>query len=252
MTTITSIDNEKIKHLTKLNQKKEREESGEFFVENLKTISDALKSGFRPQRIFLTAPVAESKDLRVEELLNQVAGVYLINSKINAKFSNLETPSGIAAVFKKSLGNLDATKTNIYLNGINDPGNLGTMLRTALALGYHNIVIDEQSADIYNFKTINASKDAIFKLNIVFDQKLKVLKKIKKEMKIYATNLENGQDPQIIKDRKFCLVFGSEASGVSQEILAEANKFIRLQMSSDIESLNVAVACGIILYQLKR
>ncbi len=247
MNTITSLENDKIKYLSKLNSKKDRDKSGEFVVENLKTISDALNSGFKPLAVF----VVNESDQRIKEIITQTPEVYLINEKINKKFSNLDTPSGIAAIFKKPSGRVNLMQKNIYLNAINDPGNLGTILRTALALGFKNVVIDERSADIYNYKTISASKDAIFKLNIVIDKERQIFNELQQVMPVYATNLERGQDPKIIKERKFCLVFGGEASGVDKEILEKANKFIKLKMSGEIESLNVAVACGIILYQLK-
>ncbi|PIT94379.1 hypothetical protein COT98_03955 [Candidatus Falkowbacteria bacterium CG10_big_fil_rev_8_21_14_0_10_39_9] len=251
MNTITSLENEKIKHLAKLNNKKERDRSGEFTVENIKTISDALVSGIKPLAVFISEELANSSDQRIKEIISQVAEIYTINKKINQKISNLETPSGIMAVFKKLTGKINTSQKNIYLNGINDPGNLGTILRTALALGFKNIVMDEGCADVYNYKTINASKDAILKLNLILDKQLEVFHQLKKVMPVYATNLDKGHDPKIIKESKFCLVFGGEASGVNKEILAKANKFIKLEMSGEIESLNVAVACGIILYQLR-
>lgn len=249
--TISSLDNEKIKYLNKLNNKKERDENQEFFIENLKTISDALRSGFKPRAVFVTEELMELKDPRVARIMEQSQEVYAINEKVNNKFSNLETPSGIAAIFPKLEGSINVLKKNIYLNAINDPGNLGTILRTALAFGFKNIIVDEHCADIYNSKTISASKDAIFKLNIISDKERQAFDKLKAKMKVYSTNLEGGQDPKIIKDKKYCLVFGSEASGVNQDILDRSDAFIRLEMSQEIESLNVAVAAGIVLYQLK-
>lgn len=249
--TISSLDNEKIKYLNKLNNKKERDKNQEFFIENLKTISDALESGFQPRAVFVTEELMGSKNPRIAKIIGQSSEVYIINEKINKKFSNLETPSGIAAIFPELAGSINISEKNIYLNAINDPGNLGTILRTALAFGFKNIIIDEHCADIYNFKTINASKDAIFKLNIVVDKKRQVFDRLKSGMKVYSTSLEGGRDPKIIKDKKYCLVFGSEASGVEQDILDRSDAFIRLEMSREIESLNVAVAAGITIYQLK-
>ena len=239
MQKIASKDNERIKFLRKLNHKKYREKFGRFFVENLKIIKD---SKVTPEAVFAT-------DKNILEKIKSKEH-FLIDAKINKSFSNLDAPSGIIAIYKKEEKNIDFSKKIVYLNAINDPGNLGTILRTAFAFGIKNIVIDEMCADVYNFKTIQAAKDSIFKLNIAQDTDKKLLKEIKKKMPIIGTRLTDGKSPEKFKNKKACFVLGSEAHGISKEIEKVSDDFLKLKMSGHIESLNVAISAGIIFYSI--
>lgn len=283
MLKITSKDNEKIKLLKKLGQKKYREKHGKFLVENWNIIKDAgvdfealfvtedfLKKGELSLRAERSNPdeIATSLLDKLGAPRNDIKNIFLITKEINKSFTSLDTPSGICAIYKKSSplshsresGDLeiDFKKSVIYLNEINDPGNLGTILRSAVAFGFKNIVLDEKCADLYNPKTISAAKDAVFKLNFSFDKNLKILEKIKKEMKILSTDILTGtaitplstrSTKWFRKQNKFCLVFGNEARGVEGKIKKLADDFIKIQMSEEMESLNVAVSAGIILHE---
>ena len=251
MRKITSVDNDKIKFLKKLGEKKNRDESGQFLVENLIIIHDAIKADLMPISLFITEDLLIKDDERLKAIIQKVPDYFIINEKINKHFSSLSTPGGIVAVFEKIEKPLDFDKIVIYLNAINDPGNLGTILRTAVAFNIENIVVDEKCADIYSSKTISAAKDAIFKLNIAKDDQGKILKQIKNEMKVYATSLEGEEDLEnIFPKEKFCLVLGNEANGVEEGILKEADKLVKIKMSQNIESLNVAVAAGILFREI--
>jgi len=251
MQKITSVDNEKIKFLKKLGEKKNRDESGQFLVENLIIIYDAILAGFMPISLFISEDLLAKSDEKLKDIIKKFPEYFLINEKINKYFSSLSTPGGIAAVFEKIEKPLNLNKNIIYLNAINDPGNLGTILRTAVAFNIKNIVVDEKCADIYSSKTISAAKDAIFKLNIVKDDQGKIFKQIKNEMKVYATSLEGEEDLEnIFPKEKFCLILGNEANGVEEGILKEADKLVRIKMSQNIESLNVAVAAGILFREI--
>jgi TrmH family RNA methyltransferase len=163
----------------------------------------------------------------------------------------MDTPPGIAAVYSKPGNKIDYTKPVVYLNAINDPGNVGTILRSALAFDLKNIVIDERSADVYNPKTISAAKEAIFKLNIGFDKDLAILKEIKKKMHIIATQLEESDGLDILNKQKlFCVVLGSESHGVDEAIRKMSDDFVKIPMSADIESLNVAASAAIIFHEI--
>lgn len=252
---ITSKDNAKIKILKQLGQKKYRDEARKFLVENAVIIHDAVKAGISFDAIFFTKDFI-NKDKEKFDFIIEKSGVseyYLIDEKINKSFSALDTAPGIAAVYSKPEREIELARPVIYLNAINDPGNLGTILRSALAFGLKDIVIDERSADVYNPKTINAAKDAIFKLNIAFDKDLEVLKKIKNKMPVYATRLEESEGLEILKKEKlFCVVMGSESHGVDKAIQALSDGFIRIPMSGEIESLNVGVSAAIVFYEIFR
>lgn len=250
MEKIVSASNEKIKYLKKLGEKKYRDKSGEFLVENLRIIHDAVLSGFIPVSLFVSEKLLASSDERLEFVLDNADEYFIISDKVNKNYSNLSTPSGISAVFKKITNELDLNKIIIYLNKVSDPGNLGTILRTALAFDVLNIVVDEGCADIYNPKTISAAKDAILKLNIQEDRNLEIFNKIKNKMKVYSTKMDKGKEIGEIKDKQYCLVFGNEANGVSEEITKKSNGFVSIKTAGKIESINVAISAGIIFNEI--
>lgn len=250
---IASKDNAKIKFLKQLGQKKYRDESGKFLAENAVIIGDALKAGIVFDAIFATKDFIEKNKEKFDLIIanSDTSEYYLIDEKINKSFSAMDTAPGIAAVYSKPEKKIDYAKPIIYLNAINDPGNLGTILRSALAFDLKNIVIDERSADVYNPKTINAAKDAIFKLNIAFDKDLKILKEIKEKMPVFATRLEKSEGLEILKKEKlFCVILGSESHGVDKAIQEMSDNFIRIPISNEIESLNVAASAAIIFYEI--
>lgn len=250
---ITSKDNAKIKILKQLSQKKYRDESGKFLVENAVIIRDAAKAGIVFDAIFATKDFINKDKEKFDFIIEKsnTSEYCLIDEKINKSFSSMDTAPGIATVYSKLERKIDYNSPIIYLNAINDPGNLGTILRSALAFGLKNIVIDERSADVYNPKTINAAKDAIFKLNIEFDKNLKILKEIKEKVPVFSTRLEKSEGLEILKKQKlFCAVLGSESHGVDKTIQEISDSFIRIPMSSEIESLNVAASAAIVFYEI--
>jgi RNA methyltransferase, TrmH family len=248
---IISKDNEKIKFLRKLGQKKYRNKEGMFFIENLKIIHDGLESKFYPESLFITEDFLNKNKKQVNNILlkSGLEYYYLINEAVNKSFSALDTPSGICAIYKKQERKIKFSAPIVYLNAINDPGNLGTILRSALAFGFKNIILDERCADLYSPKVINSAKDSVLKLNIELDKKFVLLKKIKKEMKVFSTRLDGGEKIDgLNKEMVFCLVLGSESHGISKEVEKLSDNFIKIDMSYDIESLNVAISAGIIFH----
>jgi RNA methyltransferase, TrmH family len=249
---ISSPENERIRLLEKLNSKKYRQKFKQFTVENLAIIMDALKDGYDFEALYVTEDFAEKhKDqLGMIRDKSKSQNFYLIDSRLNKRYSSLDTPSGITAIYAIEDKMPDKSSV-IYLNGISDPGNLGTIMRSALAFDFVNLVMDENTVDVFNSKVISAAKDAIFKLNITEDKTGEWLKNNK--LPVYATDSHSGSDLSGFKPAKtFCLVLGSESHGISPEILKLADKTIKIEMSSKIESLNVASAAAILLYELKR
>lgn len=254
MENITSQQNSQIKLLKKLSQKKYREQEHKFLVENLIIIYDALRAGYEFESIFVTEDFVNKNQEMFSSLQddNKTAQFYLIDDKINKHISSLDTPSGIIAIYKIRTQELEQKKSVIYLNGIGDPGNMGAIMRTALAFGIENIVVDEKCVDIYNSKAISSAKDAIFKLRIYEDKERKWLKDKQGTIPVYIADSNKGE-----KLRKFqgatdyCLVLGSESHGVDDEIANMGNKNIKIEISASMESLNVAQAAAIIIYSLQ-
>jgi TrmH family RNA methyltransferase len=251
MEKITSTQNEKIKFLKKLGEKKTRNSAGQFLVENLIIIADAMKAGIVPVQLFISEELLDKNSEKLNFVTEKFPDYFVINEKVNKYFSSLSTPSGICAVFEKQETEINLEGHIIYLNAVSDPGNLGTILRTAVAYDLKNIIIDEKCADIYSAKTISAAKDAIFKLNISKDKNLEIFNKIKEKMEIYATSLEGENiDGETFSKEKICLVLGNEANGVQEDILKLSDKLVKIEMSENIESLNVAVSAGILFREM--
>ena len=251
---ITSQNNTEIKWLKKLSQKKYRRQNNKFTAENLTIIYDALKSGYDFQDLFVTKDFVNRHKQKFEYLQkeSQLNEYCLIDEDLNKYYSQLDTPSGITAVYETNPSSLDQAKSVVYLNGIKDPGNMGTIMRSALAFDVSNVVLDAACVDVYNFKVINAAKDAIFKLNIIEDAAGVWLKENKGVLPIYVANSNGGLRLSEVKaTERFCLVLGSESHGVSEEIIRLADKNIRIEITGDIESLNVSSAAAILLHGLK-
>ncbi len=249
---IKSSENSQIKLLEKLQAKKYRQEFQRFAVENLAIISDAMEAGYDFEALFVTEEFAAKHQDKLERLRNnsQSPDFFMISPKLNKQYSSLDTPSGITAVYKIRGRELDESSV-VYLNSISDPGNLGTIMRSALAFGFVNLVLDENCVDIYNPKVISAAKDAIFKLNIIEDKAGEWLRSVK--LPIYATSSHKGVNLAEFKPAKaFCLVLGSESHGVGSDIMKLAKTNLKIEMSKNMESLNVATAAAILLYELKR
>jgi TrmH family RNA methyltransferase len=251
---ITSQQNTKIKYLKKLSQKKYRRKNKEFFVENLTTIYDALKSGHIFRELFVTQNFI-NKHRKEFEYFKKEAGLnecYLMNEHLNKQYSQLDTPSGITAVYSINSSPLDQTSSVVYLNGIKDPGNMGTIMRSALAFDVCNIVLDLECVDVYNFKVIGAAKDSIFKVNIIEDIGGKWLEEHKGILSIYVANSHQGIEVSDVNGcGRYCLVLGSEGHGISKEIIALADKQIRIDISDNIESLNVSSVAAILFHGLQ-
>ncbi len=255
MNKIISKDNKKIKFLKKLGTKKYRNKFGKFLVENITIIYDGLNSGHNPKALFVTQEILDSGCNKIKFIIEKVGleNIFIVSENMNKYFSSLEAPSGIAAIYNKNENEtLNFDDRILYLNKIKDPGNLGTIFRTAIAFGVCEIVLDEWCVDMYNPKVIQSAKDAIFKVNVVFDKNKDILQSIKNKMNIFVTDVNNGSEinNEFVSKDNFCVVLGNESHGVNDDIKNMADKIVHIKINSKMESLNVAVSAGIILYEM--
>jgi len=255
MEKIVSKDNKKIKLLKKLGTKKYRNKFGKFLVENIAIIYDAYGSGYELETLFITQELLDSGCNKIKVILERAGSenVFIIDDDVNKHFSSLESPSGIVAVYNKNKDvKLSFENKILYLNEIKDPGNLGTIFRSAVAFGVGEIVLDEGCVDLYNPKVIQSAKDAIFKINVVFDKERSIMQEIKGKMKIFVTDVEAGTDVREAFGGidNFCVVLGSESHGVSDGVKSLTDEIVNIKSSSEMESLNVAVSAGIVLYEM--
>lgn len=251
MEIITSRQNKKAKYYKSLLQKKYRREEGIFPVEGSVVIEEA---------ILKCAP--EYVAIRENEDYPSILK-YLIKNKIPYDFyreevfetlTDTKSPQGIIAYFKIFNKTFKETRGKfIYLDGIKDPGNLGTIIRTSDALKLDGVILSNKTCDLFMPKVVRATMASIFRVPIYLDFEQNPLEKLKENFEIVTTSLEESQD---IKDFTFkqntILVIGNEAHGVSENILKIADKNIKIPMKDGVDSLNVAVAAGILIYEMTR
>ena len=234
---ITSKENNKIKELVKLRKSKVREEKGEFLIEGYHSIEMAYKANL----------LKEIYSLKEEPNFLDVTQ-YIITKDILDKISSCVTSQGIVGKCKTITSQPITNNKIIYLDNISDPGNMGTILRTALAFGYKDVIISHDSVSIYNEKVLSATQGAIFSLNII-DGNIDTLKELKNNgYKIIATSLKNSIDINKLENyEKEVLVFGNEGAGVKNEILNISDYNVIIPIDN-IDSLNVGVAAGIAMF----
>ena len=178
------------------------------------------------------------------------------HKEVMKELSDTDTPQGIAAVFRIPEEREITSEKILLLNGVSDPGNLGTILRTALAAGFLDIILDEQCADVYSPKVIRSAMSAVFSLNLVRKKSLEDCIETLKEngycvcaaaLTEHAVSIYETAFP-----KKSALLFGSEANGIAPQLLKSADVTYIIPMAKEIESLNVSVAAGISMYEVMR
>lgn len=243
---ITSLENEKIKNLVKLKDRKYRKKENKFLIETEHLVNEALKENIVEELII-------NKDEQVNINTN-VPTIYVSKEIIN-RLSEMESPSNIMAVCKIPNKTLIGTRI-LMLDEIQDPGNLGTIIRSAKAFNIDTIILSPNTVDMYNSKVIRSTQGMLFHTNIIVEELDKMIDILKeKGIKIYGTKVDNGRDVCTLNNEEkssFCLIMGNEGNGVSKEILEKCDDFIYISMNKDVESLNVGVATSILLYELNK
>ncbi len=256
---ITSKDNELIKHIKKLKEKKYREEYKEFIVEGIKMIEEAILENAKIKSIIICDDCKSQVSIS-SELMYEIAkfNCIYVTEKVFNTITDVINPQGIMAVLEKpeiSENQIDYNEDIfLLLDNIQDPGNLGTILRTADSLNLKQIIVSKGVADAYNLKVVRSTMGAIFRVKIIevkdFRKTIKELKKHK--IKVYATDLGTDKSIYDISYEKSAIIIGNEANGVSNEVLEEATEKIKIPMIGKTESLNAAVATSVILYEAFR
>ncbi len=230
---ITSLTNEKVKNLLKLHNAKNRQKEGLFLVEGPHLVKEAKMANV----------LVEAYTIK-----EQYEGI-LVSDAVMKKICQTDTVVPQIGVCKiKSDRNI--SDRILFLDGIQDPGNLGTILRSAKAFGFDSIFLSKGTVDVYNDKVIRSSQGAIFKLSFLYGDKLEFIKEISKTHHVYSTNVVNGKTPKnVVFSEKLVLILGNEGYGVSDEInnLMLDNLYIPM---TEMESLNVGVAGSILMYEI--
>ncbi len=251
---ISSADNAHIKRLRKLSLKKYRDEYREYAIENATTAFDAGMRGFPMKELFVSPSFREHENAGLAKLLHRYPEIRVIDTDENIlrKVSQLDSFSGMIAVYAKAESKIDLEKNIIYCNGISDPGNLGNIIRSAVAFGLCDIVFDEVCADVYNIKTLHAAKDSFFFIRHSHDRDRTIWDRLRAGMKTVATDANGEMDIRTYQwPEPCCIVLGNESRGVDQKIGQEANVKLRIGIEH-IDSLNVASAAAILFFDKKR
>ena len=242
---ITSLDNERIKGYIKLKERKYRKKTNTFIVEGRHLVLEAYKAGKIIELI-----------LEKDEVLPLDLPTVYVTNEIISRISSMDTPSTVMALCKMEEKEEIVGEKLLLLDGIQDPGNLGTIIRSSLAFNVDTIVLSSECVDLYNPKVLRSTQGMIFGINIIRKELNEVITTLKeKEIPVYGTRVEYGEDVINLKEKdrnRFALVMGNEGQGVSREILDMCDKYLYIDMNDKVESLNVAVATSILLYELNK
>ena len=238
---LESLENKKVKEWTKLLNKKYRDETNTFIVEGINLVNEAYKNGYLLELI-----IEKGKVLPIE------VDTYYVTKEIMKKITSLDNPPTVIGVCRKveekELGN-----KILVLDNIQDPGNLGTIIRSACAFNVDTLILSENSVDVYNPKVIRATQGMIFNLNVIEKDLSNFIPLLKTDgYKIYGTDVDGGVNIKSVKEYgKHCIIMGNEGNGISDNIKRLCDKLIYINMNPKCESLNVGVATSIILYELE-
>lgn len=255
MKVITSRDNPIYREVVRLLRKKYRDETGNYLVEGIKPLMDALNMGLSFERIF----VREGSDtgmtgLPRDALTGLSAGLF-------DRLSDTENSQGVIAVAKRRDMDMErflheSDEGNILImDRLQDPGNVGTVIRTAEAAGAAGIIAMKGTVDVYSPKVVRAAAGSLHRMPVLVGLSEDQLSELigAGGWKLAVTSVENGEDCfDVSVEDKVALVIGSEGAGVSEELISRADIRLMIPMEGNIESLNAAVAAGILMYQLRR
>ena len=234
---ITSKNNPKVKFVCSLKQSKIRKKEKLFLAETFKALEMAIIN-HQVVEVFTLLP------LDIDESIPQ----YIVNSEILGKISNNINPEGVVFIAKMKEFEVKEYDKILYLDHVSDPGNVGTLIRTALAFSYDLVVSSKDSCSFYNEKVVNSSKGAIFAIPILEETSLKNIKK--DHMVIASTLAKDSIDFNTLDvPNKFILVVGNESRGISTDIIYQADIKVIIPIKN-IDSLNVAIAGGILMNKI--
>lgn len=248
MDSLTSLKNPKVMAWRSLKERKGRKETDCFLVEGRKMVEEALASAFSVETLLFSE--SHAADFSLPEDIP----AYLLPDHVFAALCDTKTPQGIAAVVRMRTTSVTGSCL-LALDDVQDPGNVGTILRTADAAGFDGVLLSDKCADIFSPKVLRATMGSIFRMPVeITDQLPLALHQLREDgWSILSSQLDGTpffrREP--VGDR-FCLIIGNEGNGVSPAVQAEATHKLRLPMRGGAESLNAAIAAGIMMYDLMR
>ncbi len=237
----TSLNNSKIKEIRKLKEKKYRDRENLFLIEGEHLIKEAIKNNALMEIFVLEG---HKYDFKVQ--------TNYVSIEVMKSLSDLPSVPKIIGVCRKQKGEISGNV--VILDDIQDPGNLGTIIRSSVAFNIKTIILSEKCADIYSPKVLRSAQGMIFNINIIKANIPEIISFLKeKGYIIYGTKVNGGKEVKLLeKNKKFAIIMGNEGNGVNEENLKLCDEYLYIPMNKACESLNVAVATSIILYELGR
>lgn len=247
MKQIESAKNQKVKDWKKLHTKKERTKTNTYLIEGEHLVEEALKSPGTVKEILVKdeADIPPNLDMGIQ--------CYVLSEDAFSAVTETETPQRISAVCHMPEEHLASPKRVLLIDAVQDPGNLGTMIRTADAAGLDAVVLGDGTADAFNGKTLRSAQGSHFHIPVVRRNLQSYVDELKAEgVKVYGTALQNGVPYQDISPSgSFALIVGNEGAGVDAGLLEKTNLNLYVPLYGQAESLNVAIAAAILVYHLR-
>lgn len=245
---ITSVTNKKIKEIHKLKENRNIKKYQKYLIEGVNLVEEALKSE-------LVEEIIVSENFTNSKVFDNFYGeVTIVSENVFKSLTDTVTTQGVIAVCKIKNKQLDISKYSrvLIIDQVQDPGNLGTIIRTADAFSFDCIILGKGTTSIYGQKVIRSTQGSNFHIDC-FDN-IDILDVIPKmeDFDLYATSLKGDRYLEQIDNvgEKVAVIFGNEGSGVSEEILDKVNNLLKINMTGQAESLNVAVAAGIVMHYI--
>ena len=240
MEEIRSLQNEQVKRWTKLHQKKERDRQGRFLIEGEHLLQEAYESGIVETVISLSP--------RQEDVKN-----VLVTRQVMDKIAGSVSGTSVMAVCRITEKEIRQYERILLLDNVQDPGNLGTMIRSAVSFCFDGVILSDDCCDVYNDKTVRSTQGALFRIPVIRKPLAEAIRELKEKGVRIAALAPAASDPmaEMQEAEKMGFILGNEGNGIRKEILDMADQRVRIEMDG-FESLNVAVAGGIIMYRFQK
>lgn len=249
MKKISSVENAFIKYLITLQKSKNRHENQQFLVEGWHLVSTALE-----HQAVSAILIDENQYQKYKDKIPSTTEIYLVSANIIKKIAQTVSPQPIIALCNMSEKSTSETNNVILLDNIQDPSNLGAIIRNCIAFDIKKIYLSDNSVDLYNHKVISASQGAVFKIEVEYCNLIALISKLKAEKyHIFSTFLHEGKTETLDKIKfktKNAFLFGNEGQGISQTLRSLVDENFIIRTTDNVESLNLAVSIAITIYCL--
>lgn len=247
MRVITSVQNNQVKEWKKLHRKKYRIETNTFLIEGMHLIEEAFNSDWEIETVIV------QEEMEAPTWMNE-ENVVFVTKRVFKEISQTEAPQGIAAIVNMKTLIPKKEQYVLLIDAIQDPGNLGTMIRTADAAGFSKVVLGNGTVDVFNDKVIRATQGSLFHIPIEQANLADAIRELQQnDFTVWASTLRKAVDfSEMDAKEKSALIVGNEGAGINEQWVEMADKLVKIPIYGEAESLNVSVAAGILMYKMRK